>query len=404
MFGTIINCIKGSYIIKAEGRFPERILNIASSSKIYVHNIRRTGEDSLTFCVSKRGGDKLLESAPENLTLTLVESFGLPIVLQRYKKRVLLLVLPAIFLVAAFIFSLFIWRVEIEGGDKKLQAQVREVISENGIYIGAPKYKVDQYAIKRNAILALDEVSWLWVDIKGSSALVKVKERTPKPVMNEIHEPADVIATHSGVVEKMQVYCGHPLVSEGAWVEKGQVIITGVFRSENENIPTYYHHACGNVTLRLFEEKTVIIPKKAYTKTPTGKKKSVFALNLKKNNIKFSLNSGISYAEYDKIEKKYALPLLGLSFSKIDYLEVDVTSTDTDVEKMLESRKKAFTDSLLKNDMEIINLTEVVSEGEHEYTATFTAECLVRTDKEVPLEQAAEDFQSEKGETDGKNS
>ena len=307
MFGTIINCIKGSYTIKAEGRFPERILNIASSSKIYVHNIRRTEGDCLTFSVSKRGGDKLLESCPEGMTLALTDSFGLPIILKRYKKRGLLFVLPVIFLVAAFIFSLFIWRIEIVGGDKKLQSRVREVIAENGIYIGALKHKVDQYGIKRNAILALDDLSWLWVDLRGSTATVKVQKRTPKPVLNEIHEPADVIATHSGIVEKMQVYCGQPLVREGMSVEKGQIIITGVFRSENENIPTYYHHACGNVTLRVFEEKTVIIPKKTYIKTPTGNKKSVFALNFKKNNIKFSLNSGISYAEYDKIEKKYAL-------------------------------------------------------------------------------------------------
>ena len=54
--------------------------------------------------------------------------------------------------------------------------------------------------------------------------------------------------------------------------------------------------------------------------------------------------------------------------------------------------------------MEVINLSENISEGEHEYTVTFSAECLVRTDKEVPVEKVAEDFNNEKGETDGKNS
>lgn len=401
MLGILINCIKGIYTIRAEGRFPERILNIASTSGVYVRDVRRESSGSIVFSVGKKGGEKLLDTVLEGLTLTLIESYGLPVFAQKYKKRVLLFSLPLIFLIISCIFSLFVWRVEIEGGDKKLQKEVLKVISQNGVYVGALKHKIDHYEIKRNAILKIDDLSWLWVDIRGTSAKVKIQKRTPKPALNPIHEPANVIAAHSGIIEKMQVYCGVPLLKEGDAVEKGQMLITGVFRSENENIPTYYHHASGNVILRLYEKKTVIIPRKTIKKTPTGNKKSVFRINFEKNNINFSLNSGISYAEYDKIEKKYKLPLLPVSFSKIEYHETEVTHSETDISAELESRRKTFLSELSEKNMELMQLTEDIAESENSVTVTFNADCRVRTDKEIPIEN---EIPIVEGETDGENS
>jgi len=385
MFGGIINCIKGSFTLKSEGRFPERVLNIASTSGIYIYNVKRESPTALIFCVSKKGCDKLLNCSIEGLELSVVDGYGMPVFMHKYKKRVLLILLPFIFAVTAIVLSLFIWRVELSGGNKALQKEVEAVISQNGVRIGALKHKADQYDIKRKAILQIDDLSWLWVDIKGTTAYVKIKERTKKPDMNEIHEPADVIALHSGVIEKMQVYCGQPLFSEGMTVEKGQTLVTGVLRSENENIPTYYHHACADITLRLTEKKRVVIPKKTLKKISTGEKKSVFTVKFKKNNIKFSLNSGISYSEYDKIEKTAKLPFLPVQFSRIEYHEVEVFEEATDTALLLNKRRQSFMKELSKKDMQIESMSEDVTEDENSLFVTFNAECIVRTDKEIPI-------------------
>ena len=383
----LLNCIKGCYTLKAEGKFPERILNFASTSGIYIQNVRREDLQTLTFTVSRKGAKKLLESNIEGLNVRICARFGIPFFLQKHKKRGLLFTLPIIVAIAVVIFSQFIWRVEITGGDKVLRAQVQKVIEKNGIHFGTPKYKIDQYNIKRKAILELDDLSWMWVDIRGTTAKVKVQKRNLRPQINEIHEPSDVISMHSGVIEKMQTFCGQPLFKEGMTVEKGQVLITGIFKSENENIPTYYHHASGNVILKVYEKKTVVIPKKTLIKTPTGRKKRVFSLNFKKNNIKFSLNSGISYSNYDKIEKKYGLWKIPLSFSKTEYREVKVTSSDTDLSAQLEKRREDFEKTLTKRKMEVCGISEYTMENEDNVSVTFTAECLVRTDKEVPIEK-----------------
>lgn len=403
MFGFLLNAAKGKSVIRACGRFPERILNIASTSGVFVSDVNRDGDDSITFCVGLKGGEKLLGVNLEGLSLEIIESYGFPVTFKKYRKRVLLCLLPIIFVLSSYVFSLFIWSVEVEGGDKKLQQEVLDTISKNGVFVGAPKGKIDRYDIKRKTIMEIDKLAWMWVDIRGVSAKVKIRERKPHLDLIPISEPSDVIAMHSGLIEKMQVYCGVPLFKEGQSVQKGDVIVTGVFRSENENIPTYYHHAVADITLRLCESKTVIIPRKTIKKIPTGNKKSVYRIDFEKNNINFSLNSRILYKEYDKIEKKYALPFTGISFVKTTYVENSVSLSDTDIPKELSERRKTFLDSLSKKGMEIVSLNEEVIENENDVTVILNADCRVKTDKEIPINISGENTYF-KGETDGENS
>ena len=89
------------------------------------------------------------------------------------------------------------------------------------------------------------------------------------------------------------------------------------------------------MTLRLCESKKIIIPRKTVKKIPTGNKKNVYRINFEKNNVNFSLNSSILYKEYDKIEKKYALPFTGISFVKTTYVENSVSVSNTDIPKEL---------------------------------------------------------------------
>jgi len=342
MFNMLINCIKGVYTVEVKGHFPERILNIASVSGIYLHNVRRIDSETISFSVSKKAYEKLSQAKVEGCSLNLADCYGFPVFFRKHRKRLVLFLLPAVFIIVSSVFSRFVWKVEITGGDKALQEKVLKKISDDGVHFGALKHKIDQYEIKRTAITEIDDLSWMWVDIRGTTAKVKIRKRSPKPDLIPIHEPSDVIATHNGIVERMFTYCGVPLVKEGDWVKKGQILVTGVFRSENENIPTYYHHATADITLRLTEEKSVLIPKTTIKKIPTGKEKSVFGVKFKKNKINFSLNSRISYKEYDKIEKKYALSFLPFYFYKTTYREALVEHTETDIAKEIETAEKLF--------------------------------------------------------------
>ena len=87
MFNTLINCIKGVYTVDACGRFPERILNIASTSGIYLRNIKRKDSETLSFSVGKKGYEKLISTEVSGVSLTLTESYGIPVFFRKYKKK-----------------------------------------------------------------------------------------------------------------------------------------------------------------------------------------------------------------------------------------------------------------------------------------------------------------------------
>ena len=387
MFFDIISSIKGSYTLTARGRFPERILNIASTMGIYVCNVRRKDKNTLVFSVSKKGYERLISVQSEELTLELSDKSGFPVFFRKHKKRFMLFSLPLIFLAATTISSLFVWSVDIVGGNNELRGQVEKVLFEEGVKPGAVKHRIDRYDIKRIAITKIDNLAWMWVDIKGTNARVKIEARKEKPNLLEINEPANVISLYDGVIEKMQVYCGIPLFKEGMTVEKGQTVVTGILESENENIPTYYHHACADILLRLTREKTVVIPKKTISKELTGNKKTAFYINFEKNNIKFSLNSGISYTDYDKIEKTTAIPLLPVSFSRITYREAIVVKTDTDINAEIKKHTDIFKESLKKENMDVVNLITDTEDTADSVRVNFKAQCLVRADKEIPISE-----------------
>ncbi len=385
MLFETLNNLKGTYTICAQGKFPERILNIASTKGIYIHSVKKTEQDTLLFSVSKKGADILTKTEVEGLSVSVVEKVGIPVFFNRYKKRIALILLPAIFLIFTFIFSLFVWQVKITGADKELHAKVRQILSENGVRPGALKNNLDQYDIKRRSIIAIDDLAWLWVDIKGTTAYVNVKKRTDVPDVFQIDEPADVISTHSGVIEKLNVYCGIPLFSEGMMVEKGQIVVSGVLKSENENIPSYYRHACADLTLRTTEKKTYLIPQKTYNKKRTGNKKTAFGIIFQKNNVKFSLNSGISYMNYDKIEKTFKIPFLPVEFFKTTYHETNVSETAADKASVVAEYRKDFMETL--RNMDVLTLREdyyKTSDGEK---VTFTAEGLIQAGKEIPIQK-----------------
>ena len=390
-----LNYMKGAHEIKVLGGFPERILNISSSKGIYIENVTKDENGILKFTVSKKGLKIIMENLPRDIIIEKVSSYGIPFFVKRYKKRIALFILPLTILVSSVIYSSFIWKINIYGASEA-QDEIKSLLKENGVYIGAKKSKIDPYKIKKAILLKSDSLSWMWVDIQGTTAKVEIRARTQKPVLEKISEPADVISTHSGVIEKMQTFCGTPLVAEGETITKGQILISGTILTENENIPPYFHHASGIITARIWEEKTFDVPKTILKKTPTGRKKNIYSVNFKKNNIKFSLNSGISYKEYVKITERVKLPLTPISFSRTQYREVTVEKLPNDIQKEIEKEKAVFEKELQKQGAQIINITHSSKESESDITITFTAECIMRIDKEIPME-------NQSGELDGEN-
>ena len=258
-------------------------------------------------------------------------------------------------------------------------------MEENGLRPGAAKRKIDQKALKKEAILAIDDLMWLWVDIHGAEARVSVASRDMPPEMAG-GEPSNVIALETGVIEKMTVTGGEPSVSVGDTVEKGGLLISGVIPSENEGAEPMIRHASGSVIARVWREKAVLIPKVTEKRTRTGNVKKIKAIKIKKFIVNFSLNSSILYPKYDKIRTKYTLGKVPVAFIADEYHEVKSEYADTDLEQAKAGIRAAFEEEIAASGAELAGMEAAgIDRGDYlEYR--LTAQCLTDIAKTVPLE------------------
>ena len=378
----IIFMLKSRFTVEIKGESPERFLNSAAFRGIYISDVQ-TIEGGLRVRLSRQAYDIMSADMPQGLTIEIVREHGAPRLLRRYRRRFLLF--GGIPLAAAIIFmsTKVLWRVEIEGGTPELQKQVALFMEEKGVVPGAYIGHIDQIRLKREAILAIDELMWLWVDIHGTTAKINVASRDMPPEITS-REPANIIALESGVVEKITAGEGVALVSEGETVEKGSLLITGVV--ESERTETMFRHAQGEVLARVWREKTVLIPKVTEIRNRTENVKKIKSIKIKKFIVNFSLNSSILYSKYDRIRIKYSLGKVPVEFIADEYHEVEVEYVDTDLMQSKADIRGAFENEITASGAELVNIDESEQDLGDYLEYSLSAQCLTDIAKTVPIE------------------
>ena len=380
----IIFMLRSRCRVVITGDEPERFLNLAAAKGIYISDARPC-PGGLRVKLSRRALDIVKDALPEGLEIRITDEYGAARFFRKYRGRILLL--GGIPLAAAIIFAYtqFVWRVTVTGGTPELQKEVAAFMDENGLRPGTPKRRIDQKKLKKEAILAIDDLMWLWVEIKGAEARISVASRDMPPEMAD-GEPSNVIALETGVIEKMTVTGGEAVVGAGDTVEKGGLLISGVILSENEGVEPMIRHAAGSVIARTWREKAVLIPKVTEKRTYTGNVKKIKSIKIKKFIVNFSLNSSILYPKYDKIRTKYTLGKVPAAFISDEYREVKSEYTDTDLEQARADVRAAFEEEIAASGAELVDMTASESDRGDYLEYRLTAQCLTDIAKTVPLE------------------
>lgn len=155
---------------------------------------------------------------------------GLPVLLRQYHKRVGILCGLFVFCISLAVSQQFIWKIEIEGCEKVEEARLMTVLDEAGVRRGALKRNIDQRHAAREVLIKVDELSWTAINFHGTTAILKLRERTPPPPKIDTDIPANVVALEDGQIKKLQVTDGKAVLKEGDTVRKGEVIISGVWQ------------------------------------------------------------------------------------------------------------------------------------------------------------------------------
>src|SRR5690606_3718396 len=119
----------------------------------------------------------------------------------------------------------YIWFIDVSGEAGVSADRILAIAAEAGLRRGVRADALDRQRIQLELLLNVQELSWAAVHVQGTRALIEVAGRSAlDPALTR---PGDVIAARDGIIEKLTVLQGSPLVAEGETVRRGDLLISG---------------------------------------------------------------------------------------------------------------------------------------------------------------------------------
>ncbi len=298
MILNLFRFFSGYVSVSLTGNFTERFINICIARGLVIWNIRKTDEHTTTINIAVRDFLKVRPIARKSKTkVKITEKHGLFTYLKKHRKRKFFFIGLVFFMLFIFISTRFIWHIEIHGLTYTSEQSLTQSLKEAGVFPGALKSRIDQSKVKNSVLLKQKDLSWLWVDIKGSKAIVNVSQRTPAPQIEEQSTPCDIIATKDGVIFSYNATGGSVKVKTGDSVVQGQTLISGVITSEM--IPHRYTKASGQVWARTWYTPSDTFYPVIDVLKETDEKKTRYSINIFGFDINLFFSSKPPYDTYN---------------------------------------------------------------------------------------------------------
>ncbi len=243
----LLRYLKGYVYVRAAGGFTERFLNLCYSGKINLWAVCLR-ENVLTFCVSRRDFLKLRKiSAKSGVKVAILKKTGLVYKYRKYSKRAGLISGVMLFAAVHLILSMFVWCVDVQGNSTLSKSEITQKAEAYGLKAGTLKKGFDEIRTARS--IAADysgKVTWMSVNIKGSLAVIELREDTGIIGETEDRAPCNIVADFDGVILSAETFYGDCTVERGTGVRKGDMLINGAII--NEDMSTTFYAAKGRIT------------------------------------------------------------------------------------------------------------------------------------------------------------
>ncbi|MDO4356453.1 MAG: sporulation protein YqfD [Clostridia bacterium] len=256
-----------------EGRMPEKFLDRALAAGARIRYCERLDERHMLLVTPLRSG-RIVEALAEKFSIrcerqacTGVDALALWML----RRRTLLAGIASL-LAAAWLLLSRIWFVQVkpvEGAGDDVILAVQQAVTELGVTPGMAVGDLDRAVLRAKLISRVPEAGYVSVRRQGVYLTVEVSESVTPPATFDIGAARDVVAMYDAVVERVDVFAGVAAVQPGDTVRRGQRLIIGQERIDQEE--TRSVAADGVVMARIWLTAEAEAPVYVETESATGR-------------------------------------------------------------------------------------------------------------------------------------
>ena len=230
LFIRFLRFLRGYICFTASDGFPERFLNLCNQAGAAIWDVQWQG--SAMHGKTDRRGFRLIQpcAEPAGITLHANKRVGLPFFLHTYRRRVGMLIGLALCVTLLGILSNTIWTISVVGNEAVPSEEIFQVMADHGVKTGVWRGKLDAREISAEAQRKLPGVAWLSLNLRGSSAVIEVREILPKDEPGP-DEPRNIVAAKAGQLKVIEVYAGSALARPNQAVPAGALLAGGVVQN-----------------------------------------------------------------------------------------------------------------------------------------------------------------------------
>ena len=178
----ILNYILGYVNIKVESYYIERFINICTSKKIFLWNIKRKRATVLYANIGIKEYKQLKNIARKvSMKVSIEKKKGLPILLYKYRKRKIFVGFLLFIAIVLIITSQFIWNIEITGDECINKTEIIQELNGLGLKMGVLKSNINTNDIINEIRLKRNDIAWMGITLKGTNAIIEIVAREQKP-------------------------------------------------------------------------------------------------------------------------------------------------------------------------------------------------------------------------------
>lgn len=346
--------LNGYVIISIKGYNIEKLINKANQNNLKIYSVKKD-KNLATLTISPKDfkGFKKL-SRKYKCKIKIINKNGFFRVLLFFRNNIFYIVGIFVALLFIFFMSQRIWIIDISGNSNISNKNILKFCSENGLYLGCNKNKIDGKKLSENLKIKYNTISWINISVKGSTAIIKLSEDKPINKIEKMDKPCDVVASSNCKILSIVTNKGTPMVKKGDSVLAGDVLISSMLvpSGQEENPVNDFVSAKGDIKGLVQRNYNFTIPFNISEKAYTNNIKKEYSIKIFSK--EFQLNKIKPYDKFDKNENIVQLKLgescpLPFFIKTQIYREYILENKKIDVETAKKKAEKQILDYIILN-------------------------------------------------------